>query len=69
MVQGQVFLKEMEGGEDGTLFKVYHFNIQKLLQLWQNCAMHLKKKKIFCHHNFREKGHSKLSKNDPENIP
>ena len=24
---------------------------------------------FFCHHNFMKKGHSKLSKNEPENIP
>ena len=24
---------------------------------------------FFCHHNFRIKGHSQLSKNEPENIP
>ena len=26
-------------------------------------------KLFFCHHNFMKKGHSKLSKNEPENIP
>ena len=26
-------------------------------------------KKFFCHHYFINKGHSKLSKNEPENIP
>ena len=30
--------------------------------------MHLKKKKFFCQHHFMKKGHSKLSKNEPENI-
>ena len=24
---------------------------------------------FFCHHNFRKKGHSKVSRNEPENIP
>ena len=32
------------------------------------CFMHLKEI-FFCHHNFVKKGHSKLSKNEPENIP
>ena len=41
----------------------------KLLYSLQNCAMHLKKKKFFCRHNFMEKSHSKLSKNEPKNIP
>ena len=27
------------------------------------------KKFFFLHHNFMKKGHSKLSKNEPENIP
>ena len=35
----------------------------------QNCEMHLKKKNFYCHHNFMKKRHSKLSKNEPENIP
>ena len=26
-------------------------------------------KLFFCHHNFMKKDHSKLSKNEPENIP
>ena len=26
-------------------------------------------KLFFCHHNSRKKGYSKLSKNEPENIP
>ena len=57
MVQAQVFLK----GEGLALFlfnffKVYHFQIQKLLYPLENCVMHLKKKKL-------------LSKNEPENIP
>ena len=29
----------------------------------------LEEKLFFCHHNFMKKGHSKLSKNEPENIP
>ena len=31
--------------------------------------MHLKEKIFFCHHNFLKKVHSKLTKNEPENIP
>ena len=38
------------------------------LKIKKGGVMHLKKKKIFCHHNFMKKGHSKLSKNEPENI-
>ena len=59
MAHGQFFLK----GRGLALFlfkffKVYHFLIQKLLYHFQNWVMHLKKK-----------GHSKLSKNESENIP
>ena len=53
MVQGQIFLK---GGE-------------KLLYLSQNRVMPLKKNIFFCHHNCMEVGHSKLSRNEPEDIP
>ena len=31
--------------------------------------MHFNKKYFFYQHNFRKKGHSKLSNNEPENIP
>ena len=69
MVQGQVFIK---GGRLAlflfNFFKVYHFYIWKLLYPLQNCVMHLKKK-IFCHHNYMKKVHSKLSKTEPESIP
>ena len=60
MVQGQVFLI-VEGGVVLFLFdffKVNHSYIYKLLFPLQNCVMHLKKK-----------SHSKLSRNEPENIP
>ena len=71
MVQGQLFLK---GFGWLTLFlfhffKVYHFYISKLFYPLQKCVMHLKKYTFFCHHNLMKKGHSKLSKNEPENIP
>ena len=51
-----------------NFFKVYYVYIYKLLYPLQNCVMHLKKNYFFCNHNFMKKGHSKLSKNDPENI-
>ena len=54
MVQGQIFLKG--GGE-------------KLLYPLQNRVMPLKKNIFFCHHNCMEVGHSKLSRNEPEDIP
>ena len=51
-----------------NFFKVYNFYIWKLLYPLQKCVMHLKKNFFFCHHNFRKKGHSKLSKNEPGKI-
>ena len=42
----------------------------KLLYSLQNCVMYLKKKNFFfLPLQFYEKSHSKLSKNEPENIP
>ena len=61
MMQGQVL------GVGGmtlflfNFFKVYHFYIQKLL------CYAFEEKLFFCH-NFMKKGHSKLSKNERENI-
>ena len=75
MVQGQVFLKEVGGGGGGaTLFlfnvlKVYHFYIKKLLYPFQNCVKHLKKKLFVQSPCIYKKDHSKLSKNESENIP
>ena len=69
MVQGQVFLK---GGWHFSylifsrfiIFTFrYYFTLCKIvLYIWRKII-------FFCHHNFMKKGHSKLSKNEPENIP
>ena len=32
-------------------------------------SLTVEKKNFFCHHNFMKKGHSKLYKNEPEDIP
>ena len=71
MVQGQVFLG---GGWHFSYlifssFIILSFSNLELLYPLQNCVMHLKKKYFFRHHNFKKKGHSKLSKNEPENLP
>ena len=70
MVQGQVVLK---GGSWHFFYLIFsrfifftfrsYFTLSKIvLYIW-------KKNFFFCHHNFMKKGHSKLSKNEPENIP
>ena len=40
----------------------------KLFYSLQICVMHLEKNIFFCHHNFMKNSHSKLSRNEPENI-
>ena len=70
MVQGQVLLK---GGGRHFSYLIFsrfifftfrnNFTIGKIvLCIWRKTI-------FFCHHNFMKKGHSKLSKNEPENIP
>ena len=63
MVQGQVFLK---GGWEG-----WHFSYLVFLRFIIFTFNHftLCKTIFLCNHNFWEKGHSKFSKNEPENIP
>ena len=70
MVEGQVFLKG--GGAD--TFPISFFQGLSFLHLevtlpFAETVMHLKKKKNFCHNISMKKGHSKLSKNELENIP
>ena len=69
-VQGQVFLKG-EGLELSYLmlsrfiiftFRNYFTLCKILLCIWRKII-------FFCHHNFYEKGHSKFSKEEFENIP
>ena len=56
-----------------NFFKVYPFYIWKLFYPLQNCVMHFKKNYFFLKKKkitiVLWKGHSKLSKNEPENIP
>ena len=73
MVQRQVFLKGW-GGRVLVLFllnffKVYHFlHLEVTLPIAKLCYA-FEEKKNFSNHNFKKKGHSNLSKNEPENIP
>ena len=68
MVQGLVLLKKGWGGL--TLF-LFNFFIFKFINYFTPCktALCTRRKFFSCHHNFMKKGHSKLSKNEPENIP
>ena len=70
MVQGQVFLKAGGGWHFSYLVfsRFINFTFRNYFNPLQNFVMHLKKKKIFWHHNFMKKGHSKLFKNEPGNI-
>ena len=74
MVEGQVFL--WGGGRVAGTFPVKTFQGLSLLHseitFFTLCKIVLciwRKTIFFCHHNFMKKGHSKLSKNEPENIP
>ena len=70
MMHGQLFLK----GRELALFlfiffKVYHFlHLEITLPFAKLCYV-FEDKNFFCHFNFMKKGHSKLSKNEHENIP
>ena len=69
--RGGIWKLKKAGGSRGgqalflfNFFKVYHFCIQKLFYSLQNCVMYLKKNYFFL-----KTPHTKLSKNEPENIP
>ena len=71
MIQGQVLLK-------GRGLALFLFNFSYLRFIIFTCKNYFTlckivlciwKKNFFCHYNFMKKSHSKLSKNDPENIP
>ena len=69
MVQGQTFLK----GVAGT-FPIYFFQGLSFLHLeitlpFAKLLCAFEENFFFCQHNFMKKGHSKLSKNEPENTP
>ena len=71
MVQRQVFLKRERGARTFPIkflqgLSILHLEIT--LPFAKLCHP-FQEKKIFCHHNFMKKGHSKLAKNKPENIP
>ena len=72
MVQGQVFLKE-GGGADTFSYLIFskfiNFTFRNYFTLCKIVLFILGKNIFFYHHNFMKKGHSKLSKNEPENIP
>ena len=56
-------------------FPIYFFqgllflHLEIILPFAEWCHAFEGKKLFFCHHSFMTKGHSKLAKNEPENIP
>ena len=52
-----------------NFFKVYHFYIRNYFTVCKIVLCIWRKIIFFFHHNFMKKGHSKLSKKEPENIP
>ena len=72
MVQGQVVLK---GGRGWCNFfyiifsRFVSFTFRNYFTLCKIVLCIWRKIIFFCHHNFRKKGNSKLSKNERENIP
>ena len=72
LVQRQVFLK---GGEGVWHFsylifsRFIIFTFRNYFTLYRIVLCIWRKIIFFCHHNFMKKGHSKLSKNEPENVP
>ena len=72
MVQGQAFVEGWRGLALFlfNFFKVYHFCIQKLFYPLENCYAFEEEKNFSATvYNFMKKAHSKLSKNEPGNIP
>ena len=65
MVQGQVFFKG--GGWDFSYLIFSKFIIFKFRSYFILCKVALYV--ALCCHNFMNKSHSKLSKNEPKNIP
>ena len=69
---GQVLLKKAWGGWHFSYLIFSRFIIFTFRNYFTLCKIVLciwRKIIFFCHHNFMKKGHSKLSKNEPENIP
>ena len=65
MVQGQVFFK---GGDWNFSYLIFSkFIIFKFRNYFILCKIALYV--ALCYHNFMNKSHSKLSKNEPKNIP
>ena len=68
MVQGQVFFK---GGSWHFFYLIFQglslLHLEITLLFAKLCCTF--EEKIFYHHNFLKKVHSKLSKTKPENIP
>ena len=68
MVQGQVFLKWRGCNFSYLIFSRFIIFTFRNFSL-QNCFMHLKNNNFLLLPQFYEKSHSKLSRNEHENIP
>ena len=66
---GAGLLKEDAGTFPSWIFQGLSFLHLEITLPFAKLCYAFEEKKIFCHHNFMKKGHSKLSKNEPENIP
>ena len=70
MVQGQVFLKKKGVWFWYFFYLVFlRFIIFAFRKIAKLCHAFEEKVFFFCHHDFMKKGHSKLFKNERENIP
>ena len=67
MAHGQVFLKVGADTFPISFFQGLSFLHLEITLSFAKLCYAFEKKEI--HHNFMKKGHSKLSKNEPENIP
>ena len=65
------WLPPPEGGSEfeKRIWKIIIFTFRNYFTPSKIVSWIWKEINFFCHHNFKKKGHSKLSKNEPENIP
>ena len=69
MGQGQIFLKEGGWHFSYLIFQGLPFLHLEITLPFAKLCYAFEEKLFFCHRNFMKKGHSKLPKNEPENVP